>query len=141
MKVKDIDNLNELSSLLLECSLPICDIKLGKDNIFFGSYENDVLRSCIGLELFDSTALLRSLAVSPKRRGLGLGRFLVKYVEEYCRSKHMHSIFLMTTTASTYFVSLGYHQVARDCVPGSIKGSSQYSSVCPKSAIIMSTRL
>lgn len=141
MNIKQIVNIRDISGLLQTCSLPVSDLKINENCVFFGGYEGTILDSCVGLEIFDSVALLRSLAISPSHQRKGKGRFLVAHAEGFCKSKGVGFVYLLTSTASSYFSSLGYVAVSRDVVPDAIKSSTQYSSVCPGSATIMFTNL
>lgn len=137
MNIVQINRIEDVIKLLKECSLPISDLKVGDDCFFYGIYDGSRLISCIGVELFGDVALLRSLAVSSSEQRKGKGRVLVEYVECFCKSMGVKSIYLLTSTASLYFSTLGYKPVARSIVPDVIKASTQYSSVCPDSATIM----
>ena len=137
MNIEPNLNLDELCEILKECSLPVSDLKTNENCVFFSGRDARSIDSCVGVELFKNIALLRSLAVLPRNQGKGKGRALVHYAENYCQLKGVQSVYLLTTTASSYFTSLGYGTVSRDLVPNEIKESTQYSSVCPSSAIIM----
>ncbi len=49
----------------------------------------------------------------------------------------MNCLYLLTTTAKDFFNKEGYIVVNRDEVPEPIKNSSEFSSVCPSTAIVM----
>ena len=66
-----------------------------------------------------------------------MGRVLVEHAERFCMSMGVKSVYLLTSSASSYFATLGYKPVARNIVPDVIKATTQYSSVCPDSATIM----
>lgn len=91
----------------------------------------------IGLELYGRDALLRSLVVSPAMRGRGCGKALVDAVETHARDAAVERIFLLTETAEPFFASLGYSVASRDSAPDAIRGSSEFSSLCPASATFM----
>ena len=141
MNIKQIENVRDISGLLQVCSLPVSDLKNNESCVFFGGYDGKNLDSCVGLEIFGNVALLRSLAVSPSNQRKGKGRVLVAYAEDFCKSKGVQFVYLLTSTASSYFSSLGYIAVSRDVVPDAIKSTTQYSSVCPGSATIMFSNL
>lgn len=141
MKIEIVKNPGDIVELLEECSLPVSDLKIDQSSYFFGGYDGEILNSCVGVELLDGVALLRSLAVLPSSQGKGSGSNLVMHIENFCKSKGVRSVYLLTTTASSFFALLGYIPISRDSVPDSIKGSTQYSSVCPASATIMYKKL
>lgn len=137
MNIVHIADITALTTLLSECSLPVSDLKLNEHCQFFGSYGGAHLEACVGVELLASAALLRSLAVAPSKRNSGYGALLVTHAEAFIRSKHIQSIYLLTTTASDYFTLMGYSLCSRDDVPAAIKATSQYSLVCPDSATVL----
>lgn len=61
----------------------------------------------VGLEVYGKVALLRSLAVSATSRGNGYGKDLVARAERYAQSLGVTEIYLLTTTAATFFEQLG----------------------------------
>ena len=50
-------------------------------------------------------------------------------------------MYMFTETAPQYFERKGYEKISRDSVPKSIHASSEFSSVCPVSAIVMKKSL
>ena len=103
-----VDDLPKVLSLLKDSGLP-CD---GVVDYFPGAYlvarSDDSLLAVAGLEPYRAAGLLRSVAVSPKARGAGLGKALV---EALLRKAHDHGLrqsFLLTTTAADYFRRLGF---------------------------------
>ena len=130
------------SKLLLEsCGLPTSDIDLKKFETFlyFGSAENPL--GIVGLEIYNSVALLRSLAVSKEARGKGHGKALVSAIENFAKSKNIKELFLLTDTAETFFNKLDYCSIHRESAPESIKNSSEFSTVCKQSAVLMTKKL
>jgi amino-acid N-acetyltransferase len=91
----------------------------------------------VGLELYGHDALLRSLVVSPAMRGRGCGKALVDAAEAYARDAAVQRMFLLTETAEPFFASLGYFVASRDSAPDAIRGSTEFSSLCPASAAFM----
>lgn len=121
MNIEKLESAGDIVELLQECSLPVSDLKTDQRHVFFGGFDGGILKSCVGVELFDAMALLRSLAVRPSQRKKGMGAALVSHVETFCKSRGVQAIYLMTTTASPYFARLGYAPVSRESVPASIK--------------------
>jgi N-acetylglutamate synthase-like GNAT family acetyltransferase len=85
----------------------------------------------------DRYALLRSTAVSPSWRGRGLGRRLVERAVSEAEGRGIDALYLLTTTAETYFPSFGFSTVTRDQVPDEVKASDEFRSACPASATVM----
>jgi N-acetylglutamate synthase-like GNAT family acetyltransferase len=95
----------------------------------------------VALELYPDGALLRSLAVQQHVRGQRLGAQLVAAALDDVRRRDLAVVYLLTTTAETYFARLGFTVVARDAVPDSLLDSIEFRSACPASATAMVTRL
>lgn len=91
----------------------------------------------VGLEIFESVALLRSLVVDRSVRGGGLGSQLSTAAEELARRLGVGSIYLLTTTAEEFFRRRGYRIVARSEAPAAIQRTTEFSQLCPSSAILM----
>lgn len=127
--------------LLQECNLPTSDITPQHMEHFFASGDSAGLTGVIGLELYGDVALLRSLAVSPKHRGTGLGKQLVSHAEQHAIAQGVQAIYLLTTTANKFFARLGYSSVSRSQAPPAIQGSTEYSSLCPSSSVFMTKQL
>ncbi len=135
------EQLTEIKQILSMCALPAADISPAKTLLFFGCRSDTKLAGMIGLEVFGSVALLRSLAVAPSQRKHGLGRSLLAFAEAHAASLGVESLYLFTTTAEAFFSKLGYSLAVRSDVPESIKATLQYTELCPASAACMSKRL
>lgn len=124
-------------ALLTACDLPTADLESRHFEHFlgWGSVENP--QGVIGLELFDSVALLRSLAVTAEFRGTGVGKALVAAAEDYAQTQGVQALYLLTTTAAEFFDRLGYDLADRDTAPESIKATQEFSGLCPSSATFM----
>jgi len=99
--------------------------------------DNDELVGAIGLEMYGSYGLLRSLAVHPGFRNKNIAGKLVEQIEKLTVAEGLKSIFLLTETAQNYFSRQGYHIINRSEIPAEIQQSSEFSHVCPQSAIAM----
>lgn len=123
-------------SLLEMAGLPYCDIDDKIENFFgCGSAENP--GGVVGLELYGSDALLRSLAVSTEYQGRGCASALVTEAECFARENRVSRIYLLTETAKDFFERRGYHIVGRETAPEGIRNSLEFSVLCPASAIFM----
>ncbi|MGP4751498.1 arsenic resistance N-acetyltransferase ArsN2 [Agrobacterium pusense] len=88
-----------------------------------------------GLERCDGDYLLRSVVVLPTYRGHGLGQAIVEATLRNVGSGG--DIFLATTSAKSFFSSIGFSEVPRTKVPVAVLSTRQLSSICPSSATIM----
>ena len=91
----------------------------------------------VGLEIYGTDALLRSLVVGDNARGKGLGSELVEHAEQYAASKSVRSIYLLTTTAEAFFKRLCYERIDRSQAPPSIERTREFASLCPASSAFM----
>ena len=127
----------QITTLLSDCGLPFEDLADEHLEHFFGCGEEDSPRGVVGLEIYGSVALLRSLAVAQSARGLGCGRTLVATAEHHARARGVKEIFLLTTSAGPLFEALGYEVAPRESAPEAIRATSEFSTVCPASATFM----
>ncbi len=127
--------------LLENCGLPISDLDIKKfeNFLYVGAVDNPV--GIIGLEIFNSVALIRSLAVSKEARGKGYAKLLVSAIESLAISKNINELYLLTETAEAFFKKMNYCSIQKGLAPESIKNTSEYSSVCPQSAVLMIKQL
>lgn len=86
------------------------------------------------LQRFGETALLRSVAVEPARRSQGLGRHIVKALENQARAEGMTQLVLLTQTAREFFEHLNYRPLDRAQVPNAVQSSAEFRTLCPASA-------
>ena len=141
MDIKELVDVLEGEALLSKYSLPVSDLRSHDNLQLFGIYQNENLIACIGIEILNETALLRSLAVDSHYKKQGIGRQLADYIEDLCRQNGVNEIFLLTESAEKYFIRLGYKVVARKNAPASIKTTTQFSSLCPTSSTFMHKKL
>lgn len=92
---------------------------------------------CVGLEIYGGSALMRSLAVKPEHRGKGYGTKLTDAITEYAKKRGVTTLVLLTSTAETFFLKLGFMRVERETVPAGVKRSVEFKSACPVSAVCM----
>ena len=126
-----------VKKLLTESDLPPADITAQHLTHFFGYGYGPELGGVVGLELYGGVALLRSLAVSPERRKSGLGSRLVAHAEHYAQDRGVQSLYLLTTTAESFFQRLGYARIPRAEAPAAIKATQEFSGICPASSAFM----
>ena len=123
-------------ALLATEKLPVADLPEHLDN-FLVALEHGELIGVAGIEIYGQSALLRSVAVQPSDRNKGVGEKLLHRIEDLARSRGINAIYLLTETASGYFIKKNYQQITRNKVPDDVLGSTEFSFVCPHSAIVM----
>jgi amino-acid N-acetyltransferase len=90
-----------------------------------------------GIEQYGSTGLLRSVVVEPDLRGAGYGQTLCDALEARARADGIESLSLLTTTAAAFFEARGYERVARSAAPAPIRETTQFTELCPDSAVCL----
>jgi amino-acid N-acetyltransferase len=91
----------------------------------------------VGLEISGDVALLRSLVVTQKYLGRGLGKRLVAAAEVLAAETGVRRIYLLTTTAEAFFEYLGFRRISREVAPQAIQSTREFSSLCPTTAVVM----
>ena len=122
--------------LLQSEKLPVDDLPASLDT-FFVATEDDNVIGAIGLELYGDCGLLRSMVVDKEHRNKNIASGLVQRLESHAKTIGINCMYLLTETAPQYFERKGYQRTTRDEVPESLKASSEFSHVCPVSAIVM----
>ncbi|TLY57797.1 MAG: GNAT family N-acetyltransferase [Gammaproteobacteria bacterium] len=124
-------------ALLQAQGLPVSDITDEHLEHFFFIGSDGSPTGLVGLEIYGTDALLRSLVVGDNVRRKGLGSELVQHAEQYAASKSVRSIYLLTTTAEAFFKRLGYERIDRSQAPPSIERTREFASLCPASSAFM----
>ena len=86
------------------------------------------------LELYDTAALLRSVAVEAPLRGQGLGQRLTRAALDLARQHGVQQVYLLTETAGDFFPRFGFRPIARAAVDPAVQQSVEFTSACPVSA-------
>ncbi len=129
--------LTEVVPVLTSAKLETADIDPAAPPQFFGIRDAGALLAVVGLEVFGTTGLLRSLAVVPSSQGRGLARELVRFVETAAVEQGVNGLFLLTDTAAAFFMKMGYVHTVRAVAPPAIQATPQFSSLCPASSALM----
>ena len=123
-----------IARLLRAAGLPVEDLDVAMLDAFVVATEGEICVGVAGLEIYESYALLRSLAVEPRHRSRGLGAQLVDTVETEAQARGVTALYLLTTTAATFFERVGYTAHDRAAVPPAIAATTEFSSLCPDTA-------
>ncbi len=140
---KVIDNAESFAafkSVLQSANLPVEDLDFNK-HLLIGFYDGITLVATGGLEIYTQFALLRSLSVKFGIRGQSLGSSITEQLIDHAKTKSIAAIYLLTETAHAFFLKRGFQDVAREDVPQEIKASSEFSQICPTSAVCMVYKL
>ena len=122
--------------LLRDSGLPIDGLVAHLKTALVARDGTDIV-GCAAIELYADGALLRSVAVAPAARGHGVGTQLTKAAVAMARSLRIPTVYLLTTTAASYFPRFGFVQTTRERVPLGVQQSVEFRSACPASAIVM----
>jgi amino-acid N-acetyltransferase len=130
-------SLTEVASVLAACGLPSDDIEPHFLRDFVVALDERRPVGVAGVQLLGDKALLRSVAVLPSHRSAGLGRRLVRVVEEHARDAGVSEVFLLTNDAQQFFARNGYVEMARSNAPAELQATAQFGSTCCGSATLM----
>lgn len=137
LRAASSDDLAAARELMVACGLPVDGLEDQFAHHFAIGESGGRLIGVAGIEVYGRSGLLRSVAVAPALRGSGVGSALVRDRIEWARFTGMHSIFLLTTTAESYFARHGFVTVVRETVPRAIRSSKEFAQACPESATLM----
>jgi len=126
---------------LLEASgLPTSDLASAQPE-FAVIRERGQVVAAGALQRYGSSALLRSVVVTPARRRSGLGQIIVAELERLARASQITRLILLTETAAEFFTRQGYRVIERGAAPKDMQESAEFRSLCPTSATCMAKSL
>jgi amino-acid N-acetyltransferase len=135
-----VEELSKMLQLLERAELPGDGVAEHLSNFLVAEDENDLVGTA-GLEVYERVGLLRSLAVNPGIRGKGLGARLVESILALAREQDLETVYLLTTTADTYFPKFGFEKISRDELDPRLSASEELRGACPQTAICMKLSL
>src|SRR5688572_27812162 len=130
------EDADAIRALLQTHGLPVDDVESHLGSAVVARRKDAVVGSA-ALEVYRDGVLLRSVAVSPELKGHGLGRRLTESMIDLARTLGSPALYLLTTTAQTYFPAFGFEQIDRSAVPTSVQASVEFASACPSTAVVM----
>ena len=130
-------DLDTVLRLLSESSLPAADLDQHIEAFILAKSAGTVVGT-IGLEVYGEIGLLRSLSVARSYRARGIAGTLLTAITSSATAQGVRTLYLLTTGAGPYFARRGFASVSRDTVPPEIRGTLQFSSLCPSTALCMS---
>jgi amino-acid N-acetyltransferase len=135
------DDWSRIVTLLDSAGLPIADLDGTQVANFLVAYDGSVVTGAVAVESFGSAGLLRSLVVDAGFRGEGLGRRLTEAAELHAHRHRLTTLFLLSTTAASFFEQRGYVASDRLLAPAEVQNSAEFARLCPASAICLSKAL
>jgi amino-acid N-acetyltransferase len=130
------DDMPAVLGLLEQAGLPKDGLADGLVHLCLAEVDGE-LAGVAGLERYGTSALLRSVAVSPTQRGRKVAQRLVDRLLEEARGDQIHDVYLRTTTAQDYFPKFGFAPVEVAEVPAAVRESVEFKGACPASAVTM----
>lgn len=113
-RAEDLSNVRQLSS---DADLPIDDVGPGMLQHFLTADLDDEIIGLVGLEVYDTKGLLRSLVVARNSRNAGLGERLIRALESAAKAVGISELWLLTSDAEQFFARHGFNIVSREAVP------------------------
>ncbi len=99
--------------------------------------DRDQIVGAAAIEIVGRAALLRSVVVDPAFRHRGIAAKLVTDRLAAARIADCTDMFLLTTTAATYFTRCGFASSPRAAVPAGLQATPEFTTLCPASALCM----
>lgn len=129
-------DLEAIRAVLSSSALPIDDVAEHVAQFILAKHESRVIGT-VAVEYAGQTALLRSLCVVPAYRGYGVGRRLLAAIEAQVVSRGVTELFLLTTRSAAFFEREGFARASRADAPSGIRGTAQFCTLCPATAVCM----
>jgi amino-acid N-acetyltransferase len=132
----EFSDLSSICQLLEQAGLPTFGVSDHLSTFFVVEAEGGIL-GVAGFEVYESSALVRSLVVEPSKQGHGVASRVCDDLEKAAPGYGVRQLFLLTETAESFFTQRGYVVVPRDTAPNAIATSPEFSELCPQSAVLM----
>lgn len=129
-----------IEALLREHHLPEAGLRPHLETTLVARDDGRIVGSA-ALEVYDGSALLRSVTVTGPKRGTGLGRALALAAIDLARERGVDAVYLLTETAARFFAHLGFRETSRSSVAPAVQSSVEFVSACPASAVCMVLQL
>jgi thioredoxin type arsenate reductase len=133
-------DLPAILALLAENNLPPDGLAEHVGTTLVARHDGTIVGSA-ALELYDTSALLRSVSVSSALQKRSLGQRLTRAALALARQCGVEQVFLLTETASEFFPRFGFQPVERGSVPAAVQRSVEFTTACPVSALVMKAAL
>ncbi len=136
----DTEDLDRIEAVLRANDLPYQDVRTKPECFFVADADTERI-GIGGVETHGSDGLLRSVVITEANRGGGYGSALCDALEARARQNGVETLYLLTTTASEFFRRCGYEAIDREAAPSSIQATTEFSDLCPASAVCMRKEL
>ena len=129
-------DLDEIVNLLSSVGLPSEDVGSHLDG-FIVAKDGYKLVGVVGMQLYGSDTLLRSLAVHPESRSRGIARQLFQRIVVSAQDHGAKRLYLLTTTIEGLCEKWGFRKIDRKDVPKRISNTAEFKGLCPKTAVCL----
>jgi amino-acid N-acetyltransferase len=136
LRAAETEDLKEVLALLGRAQLPDAGVADRFSDFFVAERQGELIGAA-GLEIYSSSALLRSVVVDDAWRGSGVGRSLIELALSEAKSRGIEDVFLLTTSAEHYFPRFGFACISRSQVSREVTRSVEFQGACPASAVVM----
>ena len=136
VRMAQLEDLPSVNFLLQSAKLPMLGVAEHFETFLVALGDNGIVGT-IGLEVYGSTALLRSAVVAEQERGRGIGQLLYDELLSKARHLQIRRLILLTNTAEEYFRRKGFRTIEPRTVTGPITTSAEFSGACPAHAACM----
>ncbi|NKB76084.1 MAG: GNAT family N-acetyltransferase [Gammaproteobacteria bacterium] len=151
-KTGDKAQLVAVGRLLKREGLPVSDFHQVDWLALLVWTDGDNILGAGGIQRCGDSILLRSIVTDRDYQGHGIASKLIGRLHTIAQDNHYEEIYLLTTDAENYFKgellgskssknTLDYQSIEREYAPLSIVHSSQFSELCPASAVLMKKQL
>lgn len=124
---------------LKAAALPTGDLDGGAR--FYVAQVGEAVVAFGGLEGTGPDQLIRSVVVPPGLRAGGHGRQVAQALIGQARTDGAERLWLLTTSADGFFAKLGWKVATLADAAETVRGTRQFSGLCPSSAVLMCRRL
>ncbi|WP_313692959.1 arsenic resistance N-acetyltransferase ArsN2 [Halorarum halobium] len=128
--------IDRVEAVLAANDLPNGDVR-AKPECFYLARSDAAVVGVGGLEPHGENGLLRSVVIGESNRGRGYGAALCDALEARASEEGVGTLYLLTTTAAGFFRGRGYEALDRAAVPSAVRGTTEFTDLCPASATCM----
>ena len=129
-------DLDAIRALLSANGLPVDELDEHLDDVILAKQEGATVGT-VAVEYAGEAALLRSLCVAPSHRRQAIAGRLLANAEAKAAARGVRELYLLTTTAAAFFVRHGFSSTPREEAPAGIRGTAQFQTLCPATAICL----
>jgi len=119
---------DQMRRLLSECGLPTLYVHRHLKSFIVAKAAKKIV-GVIGLEGYGRVGLLRSLCVDQAYRGQGIAMMLNAKILGYAQMRGIERLYMFTLDAEKFASKLGFHKIAKNRIPKSIRSTWQFRSL------------